>query len=308
MENELSFIASLRQSLKKPRILLPIGDDAAAFDKFVITKDVIVENIHFTRKASVKDIIFKLFTSNVSDIAAMGAKPLYCLFAISMPPEQFKQKDIIDALVFAQNYYKITIIGGDTTSSKSDLFLSLTLIGRKNKYLLTRAGAKPGDLLFLSRPLGLALLSLENEITEKKFDIEEFYHYRIIAESSLGTLLGSLKGVNACIDISDGLGVDSQHLAMESNVKIEINEELLPIKHLLKFKVDNLKYLLNSGEEYALLFTIDPQFKDSIINEINNKLGRMPFHIGYVKNGSGSYLKKDNRLDDISRMGYVHRL
>jgi thiamine monophosphate kinase len=95
---------------------------------------------------------------------------------------------------------------------------------------------------------------------------------------------------------------------MESNVKIEINEELLPIKHLLKFKVDNLKYLLNSGEEYALLFTIDPQFKDSIINEINNKLGRMPFHIGYVKNGSGSYLKKDNRLDDISRMGYVHRL
>ncbi len=308
MENELSFIKLLRESCKQPRISLAIGDDAACFSNYLITTDVLVEHIHFTMQAGIKNIIFKLFTSNVSDIAAMGGSPLYALLTISILKNKLPHKELIAAIREALEYYGIYLIGGDTTGSPKDIFLSLTLIGKKNPFLLTRSNAKPGDLLFLSRPTGLSLISLENELYNKHEHVELFYHYKLPAEKELGKLLGKSKAVTSCIDISDGLGVDANHLSEESKVKIIIEAKRLPVDHLTKFKVNKIKYAITSGEEYALLFTINRKDYKSFINELKKLTGREIYMIGYIEEGSGVFLKEDEKTTDISKFGYIHEI
>jgi len=147
-----------------------------------------------------------------------------------------------------------------TPPQVSTLFFSLTLIGKKNKHVLKRSTAKPGDLLCLSRPTGLTLLALERELNNKDIPIEIFYHYNISAEKELGILLGTLDGATACIDISDGLGVDANHLSEESHVKAIIEMDKLPIDHLKKFNVDeNIMYyiLVKNLHCYLLLIKMN---------------------------------------------------
>ncbi len=306
MNNELSFIKLLRQTCKKPNISLAIGDDAACFNSFLVTTDVMVENIHFTMKAGIKNIIFKLFTANVSDIAAMGGSPLYALFTTSFPKNSIAHTELVNAINESLHYYGIYLIGGDTTSSLNDVFFSLTLIGKKNDQLLTRTNARPGDFLCLSRPTGLTLLALEKEVSHKDIPIDTFYHYNISAEKELGTLLGTLNGVTSCIDISDGLGVDANHLAEESHVKVIIEVDKLPRDHLKKFNVVEKYYLLNSGEEFALLFTVDKNEYHKINAKVKNLLGRNIYLIGYIEEGSGVFLKDSENFIDISHCGYIH--
>lgn len=308
MDNELSFIKLLRASCEQPKIKLPIGDDAACFNNYLITTDVMVENIHFTMQAGLYNILFKLFTSNISDIAAMGGSSLYVLLTVSIPKNKAPHSELIAALSAALKYYKVYLIGGDTTGSLRDLFLSLTIIGKKNKYLLTRSQAKPGDLLCLSRPTGLSLIALEKELYNKHEPIESFYHYRISAEFELGKTLGTLKGVTSCIDISDGLGVDANHLSEESQVKVIIDANRLPIGHLKDFKVNEIKYVITSGEEYALLFTVDKCEFSRIATEIKKLLNREIYAIGYIDEGQGTYLKKGSKLINVSKYGYIHKI
>ena len=308
MENEHSFIKLLRESCKPPRINLSIGDDAACFSNYLVTTDVLVEHIHFTTQAGIKNIIFKLFTSNVSDIAAMGGSPLYALLTTSIPKNKLSHKELIAAIKEALEYYGIYLIGGDTTGSSKDIFLSLTLIGKKNTFLLTRSNAKPGDVLFLSRPTGVALISLEKELYNKHEYVELFYHYKLPAEKELGKLLGKLKGVTSCIDISDGLGVDANHLSEESKVKVIIESKRLPVNHLTKFKVNEIKYAVTSGEEYALLFTVNRKDYKSVVNELKKHTRREVYMIGSIEEGSGVFLKEGEKLTDISKFGYIHKI
>lgn len=308
MSNELNFLEILRKELKQPDITLPIGDDAAVFNNYIITTDAMVENIHFTSKASINNIIFKLFTSNVSDIAAMGGTPLYSLLSLSIPKGKFSQKELIDAIKYAINKYGIYLIGGDTTSSMKDAFFSATIIGKKRANLLTRKSARPGDLLYLSRQTGLAQVSLEKEIHNKPFDIDTFFHYNILAEKELGELLGKTDCVNACIDISDGMGIDLMHIASESKVKIVVEANKLPINHLKKYNIDPIKYAINSGEEYALIFTSPYNKNEKLINIIKEKLNRNIYNIGYIEEGFGVQLKYNNKFIDISSKGYIHNI
>lgn len=304
--DELSFINLLRTFTKQPRISLAIGDDAACFNNYLVTTDAMVENIHFTTQAGINNIVFKLFTSNISDIAAMGGSPLYALLTTSIPKNRIPHMKLINAINAALQYYGIYLIGGDTTGSARDMFLSLTLIGKKNKYLLTRSHAKPGDLLCLSRPTGLSLVGLEKEMYNKHQSIESYYHYKIPAEVDLGKMLGTLKGCTSCIDISDGIGVDANHLSEESNVKVIVEAKKLPTKHLKKFNIDEIKYVIASGEEYALLFTVDKCEFNKVASEIKKLMNREIYLIGHIESGKGVFLKKGEKLIDISKSGYIH--
>jgi thiamine-monophosphate kinase len=285
---------------------LTIGDDAALLGNHLIAKDIIVSDIHFKRDAGMEKILFKLITSNVSDIAAMGGKPpFYGLLGLSVDGE-IDLKQFTDALSNVLDFYKIDLIGGDTTGSKSGVFLSFTIIGNKNKYLLKRSGAKPGDILYLSRPVGLSLISLEKELNIINHPIDPHYHYKQRAEVDLGLTLGSLGYVTSCIDISDGLGRDLSHIAKSSNVNILVNEKLLHTTHLKDFDIiDPLKYILSSGEEYALAFTIDRNYEKDFEKIIQS----FPdiHRIGHIKEGSGVLLQKsDGKLIDISSLGWEH--
>ncbi len=304
---EFDFIDELNKRISKAGIEVESGDDAACINGILIAKDIAVEDVHFTAKASLKDIILKTVTANVSDICAMGGIATHILLGISIPANRFDNNELIDAIVFAANAYDLKLIGGDTTSSKERLFLSVTVLGRKNKYILKRSGAKPGDLLFLSRKPGLNMLALENEISEASYDVEKFLHYKVRAETEVAKLLGGCKYVNSCIDISDGLISEAGHIAKASKVSVSVDIDDLPLEHLKKHTDNPLKVFISSGEEYALLFSVSKEGIDCI-EDIENKLNTKFYRIGEIieKSESRVYLKSKGELKSIDDSGFEH--
>jgi len=300
---EFEFIELLKEKCKECDSTLGIGDDAALFDNFLVAKDIVCEGVHFLKTTPAEDVILKVFSANISDIAAMGGTPKYVLLGIAVPESrEGEKKNIIDSIKKSAGIYGVEIVGGDTTSAANDLFVSLTVIGEKGRFLLSRGGAGEDERVYLSRPLGLARISLEKELGAG-FDIDPYQHYKIMAEKELGKVLGDVGTVTSCIDISDGLGRDASHLSEESGLKIVIEEKRLPFSHLQPFDVDKVDYFINSGEEFALLFTAKKEHAaDSYLKE----KGFEVYDIGYTQKGSGVFLDNGKKRVNISSKGYEH--
>jgi thiamine-monophosphate kinase len=284
---EFEFIESLKH-LSKGDSLSGIGDDAALTDNILIAKDIVIEGIHFTSGAPLKNVIFRLFTANISDIAAMGGRADRVLLGFALP-HYIDKKELAEAVEYACKFYNVDLIGGDTTSSKSCFFASLTVLGKPSKYILRRNGAKVGDVVYISRPIGGVASMLARELAgEKNYD-----HYMNTAEVELGELLGGF-GVNSCLDISDGLGRDASHIAKASGVRIDFDSKLFPVYEAFK--------AVSSGEEYALCFTIDESRASKLEEQVLLNLSRKIYKIGAVREGSDIYL--DEIL--VSNMGWEH--
>lgn len=279
--------------LDKSGVTLGVGDDAALFGDTLIAKDIMAEGVHFTRNAPFLYVMRKIVTANVSDIAAMGGTAQYALLGIAIP----KGYDITaEDIVRPFEMYGVKLIGGDTTSSKDSLFISVTITGRPNEHLLTRGGAKAGDLLYLSRPVGRVRELLEEELAGGN----TYNHYLVKAETELGDLLGRTGIATSCIDISDGLGRDASHIAKMSGVRLIIESDRIPVTHL-SGRDNPVEYAISSGEEFALLFTI-PEKRRAEFEQMSSK----SILIGYAEEGSGVYLKTSDGLKDISAAGYEH--
>ncbi len=286
---EFSLIESLSHMLDNSGIALGVGDDAALFGTTLIAKDIMAEGVHFTSGAPFSHIMQKLLTANVSDIAAMGGVAKYALLGIAVPEgREISAEDIVRPF----ESYGVKLIGGDTTSSASGFFVSLTIVGERNEYVLTRSGAKVGDLLFLSRPAGRVRQLLDREVAG---NTDNYNHYLVRAETALGDFLGRTGIANSCIDVSDGIGRDASHIADKSGVKIVVEHSEVPYDNF------SVEYALGSGEEFSLLFTVAPDRVDEL-------KAAYPYviHIGRVEAGSGVWLEKDGQLTDISNVGYEH--
>lgn len=305
--DEFDFISKLKNSTVQKKDMLSIGDDAAFIDNYLIAKDIMVENVHFLPSTPIEYFIKKLFVSNISDICAMGGYSKYVLLGISIPKHYLFTEKLIGEISSNLKKYNLYLIGGDTTESKNDIFLSLTILGHPYKKILTRSGAKPGDILYLSREIGLSKLSLEKELNINKIDISPYLHYQNEPELKLSKILSEQIDTTSCIDISDGLGKDAGHIATASNVKIVIEESLLRNEELGKYKIkDSLNYILSSGEEFGLLFTINKNDEDLLL-KICKQENIFPIKIGYVTSGKGVYLRSANKFTDISNFGYEHK-
>lgn len=270
-------------------IALGVGDDAALFGTTLIAKDIMAEGVHFTHDAPFSHIMQKLLTANVSDIAAMGGVAKYALLGIAVPAgREISAEDIVRPF----ESYGVKLIGGDTTSSASGLFVSLTIVGERNEHVLTRSGAKVGDLLFLSRPAGRVRQLLDREIAG---NTDNYNHYLVRAETALGDFLGRTGIANSCIDVSDGIGRDASHISGRSGVKIVIEYPKVPHDGY------SVEYALGSGEEFSLLFTVPADRVDDLKSAYPSAVC-----IGRVEAGSGVWLEKDGQLTDISDVGYEH--
>ncbi|QAR32284.1 thiamine-phosphate kinase [Geovibrio thiophilus] len=284
---EFAFIKSLK-NLSSADGLHGIGDDAVLTDGLLIAKDIVAEGVHFTKYAPLQNIIFRLFTANVSDIAAMGGQAEKALLGVALPSTLNKEK-LTEAVRYACSYYDIKLIGGDTTSSISHFFASLTIIGSPSENILTRNGAKEGDEVYLSRPVGGAAAMLARELAGERV----YEHYLYKAETELGEYLGGF-GVNSCIDISDGLGRDASHIAEASGVRIELDSRLIP-----EYGISDA---VSSGEEFALLFTVPKSRAKEMEELIHRDLKRPVYRIGKVKKGAGVFMDGE----DISEKGWEH--
>lgn len=300
---EFEFIRLLEKDFNQDNL---IGDDAALiYNNILISKDILVENIHFLKSTPLEYVIHKLFTSNISDIASMGGTSKYVFLGIAADNEKILE-ELTPLIKRECEKYNVILAGGDTTSSKNGLFLSLTVVGEKGKNVIKRNGAKEGDIIFLSRNVGKCRISLEKELGIHNFKIDKYYHYNKNAEYKLGSLLSSCEEVTAMTDVSDGVSVDLLNIAESSNKKAVIEYDKLNIDYLKEYNVDYLDYFLSSGEEFALLFTVEKNQAAYLKKSIYDNLKISIYEIGRIEHGEGLYLEKDRQMQRISSSGYQH--
>jgi thiamine-monophosphate kinase len=298
-----------------------IGDDAAVIDAgedyLLVSTDVLAENIHFDLAYSpLQHLGYKAVSVNVSDIAAMNGKAEQIVVSLALS-NRFSI-EAIDALYegirSACEHYNVDLVGGDTTSSRSGLMISITVLGRvKKENVVYRDGAKPNDIICVTGDLGAAFLGLQILEREKEVyqadpnmqPVLEKYEYLVgrqlksIARTDIIFELEEL-GVKptSMIDISDGLASELFHICKSSGVGIRIYEDKIPVDELtfntaaLEFKIDPITAALNGGEDYELLFTISQQDFEKIKNHADIHM------IGYVH-------EKKNELTMITKGGNV---
>jgi len=219
----------------------------------ILTKDAMIEGVHFLKGTDPSKVARKLLRVNLSDLAAAGAKPVGYLLAIMAPkdlgPDWFQ--GFVDGLMKDQKEFGISLFGGDTTSGAETLSLSLTALGIVPKgKALTRAGARAGDDLYVSGKIGAAALGLKMAKGELEADPDILRRYELPdPRVALGQKLVGI--ASAAMDISDGLFADLNHLCRASGVGAEINTGKIP-------KPDRLgddPAGLGQGDDYELLFT-----------------------------------------------------
>ena len=296
--------------IKDSSVVVDFGDDCSCVkisDQIILfTSDILIENKHFLRNLiSPKDLGWKLVSVNVSDIFACGGKPKWGFVSIALPPELEVEyiKQVYSGMEEACQYYKMSIIGGNTSSSE-EIVLDLFLTGITDRFV-SRGEAKTGDYILLSGFTGLSKAGLELLLMEKGH-YEDFElnlikaHTRPVARIEIVEKIK--KFASSCIDISDGLAGDLSHILKSSTVKGVLFKENLPINPHLKtfcekYKKDPLEYVLYGGEDYQLLFTVNEKH----LSHFNNY-----FVIGKIEKGSGLFLKKGNNIKKISEKGYQH--
>jgi thiamine-monophosphate kinase len=271
-------------SLKNRTSIKGIGDDAAVIDAgddyLLVSTDLLIEGIHFDLAYTpLHHLGYKAIAINVSDIAAMNGKAEQVTVGLALS-NRFSV-DAVDALYegmkAACDSFTVDLVGGDTTSSRAGLMISITAIGRvKKDKIAYRNGAKPSDIICVTGDLGGAFIGLQVLEREKEVYITnpemqpqlEKYEYmvgRLLKAEARTDIVSDLAeaGVvpTSMIDVSDGLASELFHLSKQSNVGIHIFEDKIPLDHqtydaALEFKLDPITCALNGGEDYELLFTI----------------------------------------------------
>jgi thiamine-monophosphate kinase len=297
--NEQELIARVRE-LFSPRI----GDDAAIVDGQVMTADLLVEDVDFTRATPLRFVARKALAVNLSDLAAMGAQPQYALLSLALPPWTHERADeLLTAFAEMAKQYATEIIGGDFSRAEK-LTIAITAIGRIVTRPLLRSGAKAGDRVYLSRPIGgsatgLALIGKDFASYAEREFAESAIRRQLDPEPevALGLKLAAIEQVTSCIDVSDGLSSDLHHLCDASNCGAEIDRERIPIfSDLVTFGprlgVAVRDVVLHGGEEYALLFT--SSLREA---ELSARLGRPAYAIGRITRERGVVLKGEGPLE-----------
>jgi len=308
-EFELIEILTQKLPILSPNVVIGVGDDTAVVKKdgehILLTSDALVEGSHFQRKWTEKVLKLyyylgrKLLSISISDIASMGGTPEYAVITIGLS-QKSRPEDIealYDGLADCCREYSVTVLGGDTVSSKTEFF-DLTLIGKCNRFMV-RSKASPGDLVAVTGTLGDSKAGLETllkNLTPDYYLLERFLNPAPRIEEGLEAVR---LGVKCSTDVSDGLVFNLYTIADVSKVSIHIEKRNIPISQNLVNFTGNpeiaLDYALFGGEDYELIITFPESLQDRIEN-VGFKV------IGRVKSGRGVFLDGEK----LPKKGFDH--
>ncbi len=296
---------------------LSLIDDAALFNppegmSLVLTKDISVSGVHFPLNTAAEAIGWRSLAVNLSDLAAKGAKPLGYLLGLGLTGREDAQwlADFSSGLKKAQLFGRCTLFGGDTVRTGERLTVSITAIGTVpvGKFV-TRSGAQPGDVIYITGTMGDAALGLACIKGTLKSDdqlISRFtYPQPRVAMAPLLRLYAS-----AAVDISDGLLADAGHIAVCSNVALKIDKARLPLSkgaHTILAKYpDEWPQIWSGGDDYELLCCVRaasvPAFEAKV-----KETGISCTSVGRVVAGAGVYLYDGDGLQiDTEKQGFQH--
>ena len=309
--NEFDYIDKYFRPLTN-KFALNLKNDAAIFNQkssfdLIISTDSLVEGIHFFGNEDPADIAKKSLRVNLSDIAAMGAKPIFYNLSLSVPKikaSQFIPK-FVKGLQDDQEVFDIKLIGGDLTSSLKHINITITIFGKSSKgKSIPRDGARIGDCLYVSGILGLSKIGLDNYNSNFK-ELQEAKRKYLLPQPRVDLGI-SLKNIaNSMIDISDGLVQDASHLAKNSELTVELNLTKIPLPNIKKIdKKLILDSALYGGDDYELLFSCDPFYENSLV-KLSSKMNLKLTKIGIFKKFNKEYLKFKND-NSKPKNSYLH--
>lgn len=292
--DEFGLIEDIQRQFKASKgVIKGIGDDTAVLNtgkekQLLLTTDMLVEGVHFSSQTPARCIGHKALACNISDIAAMGGVPKYAVVSIGVPIKMspaFVRK-IYQGIKALAKKYRISVVGGDTVKSNK-LVVNICLTGEVKKgRFVSRSGAKAGDWILVTGPLGNSLrsghhLKFEPRLAESRYVVKRVRPH-------------------AMIDISDGLAADLGHILKQSNVSAEIDQDVLPLR-----KGASLNQALSEGEDFELLVIANPSDAEKLLT--NNK-GFTFFPIGRIIKGTAKlYLVNLNgKKQQISMKGFQH--
>ncbi len=284
------------------------GDDCAVLASqkaSCVTTDAVVEGVHFTRDTfSLEDIGHKALAVNLSDIAAMGARPQWFTVALGLPPELSagELKKLAKGMSVLAHAHTVKLIGGNVTRA-SALSLTITMSGSLDGAPLLRSGAKAGDAIYVSGPLGDAAAGLQ--LLARGASSSPLIHAQRRPAPHVAFGLLARRLCSAAIDVSDGLAQDLGHLCRSSNVKAQLESARIPLSDaLLDFagsRAAALPFALTGGEDYVLLVAVRRQ---SVFELEMDRKGFFYQHMGWLTKGTGVSL---DGVQLKGHLGFSHR-
>ena len=317
-----------RRTKRRDDVLLGIGDDAAVTrllsndsgavdDDLVTTTDMLLEGTHFLPDAAPRSVGYRSLAVNLSDIAAMGATPLWASMALSLPAVDGLWLDEFAAGFFSlADTYNIELIGGDTV--RGPLSISVTVQGRVPRgQAIKRSGAATGDLLYVTGEPGAAaagrLLLSDGFCSDvPSEDMQRLLHKFLYPEPRLQAGQELRSFASAMIDVSDGLHADLEHLlaASDKGAVLDVNE--LFLAGIVDAGDDGfftraqaIELALCGGEDYELLFSVPPQHVAQV-HELAEGWSCRLACIGVVTETGGAQWRKDDEPYVVPVSGYQH--
>jgi thiamine-monophosphate kinase len=284
MKTEFEFITNLKKNTAKfpsRAARVGIGDDCAVLPKdaktdLVVTADLLVEDVDFRLDWTKPEFVgHKALAVSLSDIAAMGAKPVWSMLSLGVPEKIWKTN-------FVEKFYEgwfalaekfdVELVGGDVSKTPDKIVIDSIVAGETSKgKAVLREGAKAGDLIFVTGTLGGAAAGLkllesgERYKKNSKNPVQELLLRQLKPnpKTEIGQILGASQIASSMIDLSDGLSSDLAHICRQSKIGAKIFADKIPFE-------ENLSFALNGGEDFELLFTVNPKKNFRLEKELKN--------------------------------------
>ena len=301
---------------KRPDVRLGVGDDAALLDSpagcdLVAAIDTLVDGVHFPHGCPAASVGHRVLAVNLSDLAAMGARPAWALLALTLPNiDESWLSEFAAGFSDLARSHDVALVGGDTTSGP--LTATVQILGHVARgQALLRSGARPGDHVFVSGTPGDAAagLAVEQGRLQAATDIVTYLRKRFLFPTprmALGKCL--TKYASACIDVSDGLLGDVGKLAHASGCGVELSYKELPVSEELVEAIGEERareLALTGGDDYELCFTVSPEHVEKLYKELPpGRWGYSP--IGTVRAAPGAVVANGGNVMEFSHSGYDH--
>ena len=315
-----------------------IGDDCAVFAgpdpgemRIALTTDTMIQDIHFSMNYFTPWFLGrKLAAVNLSDLAAQGAVPGRAFLNLGLPLRY--RRSLLDfVLPFASGLcsglhrFGAVLAGGDTVSTPGEIMLTLTLLGqvRRGRWL-SRQGARPGDIVYCSGYLGESAAGFKIMSSARNVSARcgiprtvsrrlGMKHLDPVPRVELGQILASSGLVTAGMDMSDGLATDLAHICEMSGTGAVVKESMVPVSRALRTACRSCPVLgspldlaLYGGEDFELLWTVNPADKYALERKVVEYAGIHPFPLGRIVHGKGVELKSRHGSEYIGFRGYEH--
>jgi len=326
----IHYIMNLAPERSDKDLLLGMGDDCAVIKKnrervLLYSTDALIEKVHFDPAWHPPFMLGRKAVSvNVSDVAAMGGEPRYLLFTLGLPGDFDDQwaRELMRGVLDGCEQYDCVLIGGDTVASPGGVTLGVTVIGEiLGDAVLYRTGARAGDTVFVSGPLGSAAAGLDlcrqGHAEKKEFAALCRAHLDPRARVGLGTLLAGSGLAHAMMDLSDGLATDLGHICKANGLDAVIYADQLPAHPFLAkaaqfLRMDPVQWMIAGGEDYELLVTA-PEDATKKLQETVAGSGYVLYPVGRITAGregeirlAASVESEDATVVAVEFSGYDH--